>query len=473
MLGVADYDVANNEKKAYTNTGTYYYYGSNGQLRVNGTNTAFPNSTTYPYSNNDVIGIAFDCDNGTINFYLNGSKVGGSSDSITGLTGKRLGPALSSGSGNQSCVANFGARSFTYTAPSDYKALCTANLPDPTIADGSTAFDAKTFTANNGTQTISGFNFSPDLIWTKSRANAYAHQLWDQVRGTNKALSPNDTSAEANLNNSLAFTSDGFTSGTNNNANYGSGGSIAWAWDAGSSTVTNTDGSISSQVRANPSAGFSIVEFNNVPSGSAGFFSWGHGLGTAPGMVFMKAAGFAGPWYVYHSSTKGGMTTLNTTAAVSYRLAPAEDIEPGAFWEAITSTIVRADPLWPGASSGKMIAYCFAPVDGYSAFGSYEGNANNDGPFVYTGFRPAFVLTKWADGTDQWQIHDTSRSPDNVASEILMPNSSTDEQNYVYSEIDILSNGFKLRNSNQNINAASTYIYAAFAENPFKTSRAR
>jgi hypothetical protein len=117
-----------------------------------------------------------------------------------------------------------------------------------------------------------------------------------------------------------------------------------------------------------------------------------------------------------------------------------------------------------------VVAYSFTSVAGYSAFGSYEGNANNDGPFVYTGFRPAFVLTKWADGTDQWQIHDTSRSPDNVASEILIPNTTSDEKNYVDSEIDILSNGFKLRNSNQNINAASTYIYAAFAENPFQAN---
>jgi hypothetical protein len=310
MLGVADYDVAKNDDKEYTNAGTYYYYGSSGQLRVNGNNTAFPDSTTYTYSNDDVIGIAFDCDNGTVNFYLNGSKVGGSSDSITGLTGKRLGPALSAGSGSQSCAANFGQRVFTYTAPSGFKALCTANLDDPTIADGSTAMDVKLYTGTEATLTISGYNFAPDLVWRKGRQAVSGsitetpnNLLFDTVRGAGKRLISNDNSLEDTGSTTLtAFTSDGFTLGSSTDGNDAPQTYVAWAWDAGTSTVSNTDGTITSSVRANPSAGFSIVGYTGTGSNA----TVGHGLNAAPEMILLKDRNASAKWKVLHVGAVSG-----------------------------------------------------------------------------------------------------------------------------------------------------------------------
>ncbi len=400
------------------------------------------------------MGIALDVDAGTADFYKNGVKQG--STLTHGITGT-LFPLVSSYDG-VGCV-NFGQRPFAYTAPSGYKCLNTANLPDPTIADGSTAFDAKTFTANNGTQTISGFNFSPDLIWTKSRANAYAHQLWDQVRGTNKALSPNDTSAEANLNNSLAFTSDGFTSGTNNNANYGSGGSIAWAWDAGSSTVTNTDGSISAQVRANPSAGFSIVSY----TGSSSAATVGHGLNAAPEMIIVKDRDNGYNWQMAHVGIGADESLIlnGTNTATDYNA-----------WNASrpTSSVfsLGAGTLGVNTNGADLIAYCFAPVEQYSSFGSFLGNGSTDGPFVFLDFAPAFLLVKRTDITGNWILVDQTRGEDKA----VYPNSNISEASASFIWVDFVSNGFKIRNSVPNASGGN-YLYAAFAENPFKTSRAR
>ena len=303
---------------------------------------------------------------------------------------------------------------------------------------------------------------SPDLVWLKSRnAHIYA-TLQDTVRGYDKAIylgGNSGTAAEATITDAItSFNSDGYTLGTRSTVNYTGRTYVGWAWDAGSSTASNTDGSQTSQVRVNQTAGFSIATFN-TPSPSANF-TYGHGLNSAPELVIHKFRGVSSNWYVYHKSIGQKYINLNGADAAAtneFTTAPTSSV-----FTYPSSLIIGADE--------PVVAYSFTSVAGYSAFGSYEGNANNDGPFVYTGFRPAFVLTKWADGTDQWQIHDTSRSPDNVASEILIPNTTSDEKNYVDSEIDILSNGFKLRNSNQNINAASTYIYAAFAENPFQAN---
>ena len=225
-------------------------------------------------------------------------------------------------------------------------------------------------------------------------------------------------------------------------------------------TVTNVP-SVNTTARANPTAGFSIATFN-TPSPSAEF-TYDHGLNAAPEFVIHKFTGTNSNWYTYHASLGQPFMNLNDTSSKG----------SNQFTTAPTSSVFTYPAGLIVGPDEPMVAYSFTSVEGYSAFGSYEGNASADGRYVWTGFRPAFLLTKWADSVDQWQIHDTTRSPDNVAKEILVPNTATAEQDYEYSEIDILSNGFKVRTPNQNVNAASTYIYAAFAENPFKYARAR
>ena len=463
MIGIVDLKVAESLMK-YDQTGGIYIYQYQGSL-YGGLGRSSVNATSYgtAIAANDVVGVALDMDNGQIQFYKNGSGFGQTSLS---LSGKRIAPGFNNGGGAVAATANFGQRPFSYTAPSGYKALNTANLPTPTIADGSLYFDTKLFNANNGTQTISGYNFSPDLVWTKSRANSYAHQLWDQVRGANKALMPNETSVEANLNNSLAFTSDGFTSSTNNNANYSSGGSVAWAWDGGTSTVTNNDGSIASQVRANPSAGFSIVSYSGNSTSGA---TVGHSLNSKPELIIIKATNTAQGWATYHGSVGANKyLQLNANGAAATYSGFMNSTEP------TTSVFSLGNDNFVNTGS-NYIAYCFAPVAGYSAMGSYSGNGAADGTFIYTGFRPAFILIKASSiAGEDWVILDTSRASSNVSDLLIKAN--TNEQEFTNSayNTDILSNGFKIRNNNPRFNqSGGTYIYYSVAENPFKSSRAR
>jgi hypothetical protein len=235
-------------------------------------------------------------DAGTVKFYKNNTLIhnltfgsGTVPDLSTGVF-----PGYNVGAGPTSVDLNFGQRPFAYTAPSGFKALCTTNLPEPTIADGSTAMDVKLYTGNGSTQTISGLNFSPDFVWIKNRnISGYWHELYDSVRGVSRRLYSNATSAEGDIlvkRYLTAFNSDGFTlifvDPNANGINSIGTTYVAWTWDAGSSTVTNTQGSITSQVRANASAGFSVVTYTG--NGTAGAYSFGHGLGVAPSLVILK-----------------------------------------------------------------------------------------------------------------------------------------------------------------------------------------
>jgi hypothetical protein len=364
---------------------------------------------------------------------------------------------------------NFGQRQWAYAAPAGFKALCTTNLPEPTIADGSTVMDVKLYTGNGSTQTISGLNFSPDLVWAKSRSAATNHGLIDTVRGRGFILVSDLTVADqispagADL---ASFDANGFTLGAPNAIPINVSGQTyaAWTWDAGSSTVTNTDGSITSQVRANASAGFSIVSY----TGNASNATVGHGLNTAPEFTILKSRDTANDWYSYHAS-------LGNTKYVSIN----RNIAAGTFpiWQNTTPTS-SVFSIHSGNDANKngddFIVYCFAPVAGYSAYGSYTGNGSADGPFVYTGFRPRWVMIKRTNTTGVWGIWDSNRNSFNASTSRLQAESSNAELNQAATTIDILSNGFKPRATDSDINAsASTYIYAAFAENPFQSSRAR
>tara|TARA_Y100000310_G_C20604012_1_gene774542 strand:- start:95 stop:1507 length:1413 start_codon:yes stop_codon:yes gene_type:complete len=462
--------ISNSEKKIteanYSNSeGGLFYYVQNGskygKLGGNFSGTSYGSGL----SAGDIIGVALDMDNGNLKFFKNGTDLGNANS--TSLSGFTVAPSLNEGAGaNFSTSTNFGQRAFAHTAPSGYKALCTTNLSDPTITDGSTAFDVVLYTSSSGsgrTRTISGLNFSPDLVWSKRRSAAGRHVITDIVRGVNKEIFPNLTSAERTSTDGLtAFTSDGYSSGPDNGAFGWSSDSatfVNWAWDAGSSTVSNTDGSITSSVRANQTAGFSIVSWTGTGSNA----TIGHGLNSEPYLLIIKNRSNVSDWVVYHNSvgaTKalylqatGGVTTAST---FFQNTAPTSSV-----FSTGTNNGVSL-------SGGNFIAYCISPVAGYSAVGSYVGNGNADGPFIYTGFRPAFLFFVATDGTHR-VIYDSTRNTYNEVDLQLAANLNSAESNQSR-PVDFLSNGFKVRFSSYLNDNNDTIVYYAVAENPFQAN---
>ena len=335
------------------------------------------------------------------------------------------------------------------------------------IPDGKKHFDAVTYTANAGTQSLTT-QFAVDFAWLKSRSNAYSHTVYDRNRGALQFLGTSNTAAEATSANSLtSFNSNGVTLGNNENSNL-SGSSIAWLWKAGGTPASNTAGSITSSVSANPTAGFSVCTWTGTGSAA----TIGHGLGVAPAMYITKQISATGDWFVYHQSvgaTKGlflELTNAATTNTYFNNTAP-------------TSTVFSIGGGVGGlnASGVTQVTYCFAPVAGYSAFGSYTGNNTSDGPFVYLGFRPRFIMVKSSStggsATYGWAMFDTSRENYNINRSMLVANVSDAENTTIDADLDILSNGFKVRYSPNYTNGPNTYIYMAFAENPFKYANAR
>lgn len=374
---------------------------------------------------------------------------------------------------------NFGQRPFANTPTSGYKSLCTYNLPTPTIQNGAGYMAATLYTgtllSNAVSNAVNGVGFQPDFVWIKSRSAATDHKLTDSVRGTTKALISDSTAAETTDSQGLTtFGSSGFTVGTDIVYNNLAATYVGWQWKAGGTAVTNTAGSITSSVSANTTSGFAVVTYTGTGSAA----TVGHGLGVAPSMIIVKSRTNISPyggWPVYHvtqGNNKGCF--LNTTAAVNN--------QPN-LWNSTTPTSsvfsIGTDQE-TNYNTVNYVAYCFAAIPGYSAFGSYTGNGSTDGPFIYCGFRPRFVLIKNASSAYSWMLYDTSRNPYNVTDLYLNPNSSSAEGSGITypAAIDILSNGFKTRNYDAtygpNINASgSTYIYAAFAENPFTNALAR
>jgi len=447
-----------------------YVYHSDGNKYSGGSSSAYGATL----ANNDVVGVALDLDAGTLTFYKNNTSQG---TAYTGLSGT-FSPlvTLHTGGVSRSIAGNcnFGQRPFAYTAPSGFKALCTTNLPEPTIAEGSDYFNAVTYTGNNQTlQSITTVGFQPDLIWIKNR-NASNHVLVDAVRGRGFHLASNLTNAEATDSSTqgvTAFLSNGFSveadPASYGSVNDGTNPYVAWNWKANGAGSSNTAGTISSTVSANTTAGFSIVTYTGNGTNGA---SVGHGLGVAPAMVIVKQRnGSTYSWTVQHTSVAASsVLALESTSAAFSRSTSFNSTYP-------TSTVFSlGTDLGTNSSSGTYVAYCFAPIAGYSAFGSYTGNGSTDGPFVFTGFRPAFVMYKRTDTTGDWWIQDVKRSTFNPLNAILYPNASSSEYTAGSNQIDYLSNGFKLRTTNAAANASGgTYVYMAFAENPFSISLAR
>ena len=467
------------------------YPGTSGLtfLNVNNSNSTYRKgvvdgsevgSSVSTASTNDVYGIAFDADNKKVYFYKNGSAEGESSgynvtDVGTGdfffFSNLRYSTGGSYQGGDPTLAVNFGQRAFSYTAPTGYKKLNSKNLPDPTILQPNKHFDVTLYTGSNGTQEISTLNFQPDWLWFKRRDGTNWNALFDSVRGRAVGLASNKTNSEYTSSASedlVSFDNDGFTVGANSNwgSVNGSGHSIVtWAWNGGGTTVTNTDGTISAQVRANTTAGFSIVSYTG--NGSTG--TVGHGLGVAPDFYVVKERSSTSAWYIYSKALGATKTIrLNENFAVA-----TDDI-----WQdtAPSSTVFYlSQDTATNESSQTYIAYCFSEVAGYSKFGSYTGNGNTDGTFVFTGFRPAWIMIKGSSFSgENWDIYDIKRDTFNVMDTTLKADSQAAESTNTLFNIDFLSNGFKLRNSHSGTNTSSqTYIYLAFAEAPFKNARAR
>lgn len=457
----------------------YFWQGATGWAYYNdGTKYTNNGGTSYgnTYTTGDIIGFAFDADNGKLYFSKNGTwqasgdPVAGTNAAFTGLTAGPYFPCASDGSGGASATFNynFGSRGFTYTPPTGFVALCTSNLPTPAIQKPSAQFDVALWTGDgSSSRSITGLNFQPDLVWTKNRDATLNHALFDSVRGVgaSKALYSSSTWGEAH-------------DGTNGaNATYGyisSLDSAGFSLVAGSGVATtsytnkNTIKYVGWSWKKGVTPGFDIVSY----TGNGSNRTISHALGVAPKLILIKklnTSSSAG-WIVYHASNGAtGNTYLNTTTAFTSDSTTFNSTAPtSSVFSVGTHTDVNTN-------AATYVAYLFAEVAGFSKFGGYTGNGSADGPFVHCGARPRFILVKRTDSSTNgdWRILDTARDSYNVERGVLFPNASSTED--IASDwLDVLSNGFKLRTTSSGVNASGgTYVYAAFAEFPFKYANAR
>jgi hypothetical protein len=324
-------------------------------------------------------------------------------------------------------------------------------------------FNTKLYTGNGSTNAITGVGFQPDWVWLKDRTSANSHGLFDVIRGATNALLSNTTNATVtNANYLQSFDTDGFTLGSEGAFNTNTNNYASWNWLASNTTASNTDGDITSTVSANTTSGFSISQFTVSGSGNVSF---GHGLGAKPKVVITKSTSHTTNWNVYHEDTSASPENdylfLNATDAK----ASSTDV----WGDGMTTSVVGLG-VDIGVSVGRTyVAYCFAEKKGFSKFGSYTGNGSADGPMVYTGFKPAFYMTKRTDTTSNWHMYDAKRDVDNSVRAELRANTTDAEVDV--ERVDFLSNGIKTRNTGAAMNTSGgTYIYMAFAENPFTTS---
>ena len=466
---------------------------------------------------NTIIMCAMDLDNHTIHWGINGSWKGlanstdsTSSTDITAVTGISIPSAFrgfhftpaayySGASTGTKVILNCGQDSsfagtkstgtanaadgnsvgnFYYTPPSGYLALSTSNLPissDIDPAETNTNISTKQFnivlyTGNNGTNAISGLGFQPDFVWIKNRSSTGGGALVNSTVGGQKVVQSNNNDAEGSSSPFQSFDSDGFTldntSSYLGNMNGNTYNYVAWCWKAtGGTTATNTSGTITTTVQANTEAGFSIVTYTGTGSNA----TIGHGLSAKPDFVlFKRRSGTSENWNVYHSGM--GATKyllLNGAQPASTSSTRFQDTEPTA------TVITLGNESAVNTSTANQLAYVWHNVEGYSKFGAWEGNANNDGPFIYTGFKPQIVYVKSVDTTAPWVVWDTSRSVYNEANNALAWSAANNESDYTGYPIDIYSNGFKLKTSNATVNASGTWIFGAWGDVPFKYNNTR
>ena len=331
-----------------------------------------------------------------------------------------------------------------------------------TIDDPTVYFNTVLYAGNGSTNAITGVGHAPDWVWIKQRSGSRSHMLFDAIRGATYRLSSDTNEANGQYSTSLtAFGSDGFTLGAFNDVNESSNTFVSWSWKANGAGSSNSDGSITSTVSANTTSGFSIVKFTGTGSNA----TVGHGLGVAPRMIIVKSLG-TNDWSVYHGSlggTKAIFMDITSGSATHVDYWNNTNTTSSVFSIGISSNMNH--------SSTDMIAYCFGEVQGFSKFSEYVGNGNADGTFIYTGFKPAFIIFKRSSGSgDQWHMFDNKRDGYNFQNNILFPDASSAEQTSGL-PLDILSNGFKLRSTGGDVNGSGeTYIYMAFAEEPLVSS---
>ncbi len=462
--------------------------------------------TLTSFTSGDIISFAFDMDNKKMYIakngtYMNSANPSTSTNGISFTTTDSMHCQFKSRQ-DDSLSANFGNPPFSitsgnsdgngygnfeYTPPSGYLALCTQNLAtalSPTIDDGSAYFHTQLYTGNGSARTITNDanagDFQPDWVWVKHRNHptAHSHNLVDSSRGGTKTLYSSNNGYEETITQGITgFATDGFTVGTNVAVNSDTINYVAWQWRAnGGTTSSNTDGTITSTVQANQTAGFSIVTW----TGTGANATVGHGLGKTPKVVIVKNRSDSDNWTVYNNnlSDSKALFLQDTNAEI-----PTSSYN---FWSLYwnetdpTSSVfsVGVDNSVNG-SSDNIIAYCFAEIEGYSKYGTYTGNGTGsfgpfaNGTFVYTGFKPAWVMIKRTDGANGWNIFDNKRNPFNIVEKQLFANSTAPEDSDAshHAERDYLSNGFKLKGNGNDINAnGATYSYYAIAENPFVTS---
>tara|TARA_B110000211_G_scaffold190692_1_gene217271 strand:- start:253 stop:1989 length:1737 start_codon:yes stop_codon:yes gene_type:complete len=477
-IGIANY-----------NGGDNMYYYSNGNKYYDGGSASYGAS----YANLDVVGVAFNADTNAITFYKNGVSQGEITSAITG--GGHYFPAGWDGSGSLFAllVYNFGQDSsfagnktaqgkrdsegigdFYYNVPSGYKALCTFNLPDVAVIP-SEHFNTVLYNGSSSTPlAVTGVGFTPDFVWVKTRSEGWGHGLFSILNGAGdtsnsyKYLFSNSNAAEARLWGEITFDSDGW-SGVNSGYNgsfahdFGAGGQtfVSWNWKANGSGSSNTNGSVTSTVSANVDAGFSIIKYTGESDGTD---TVGHGLSKTPEIVFWKSTSKSEDWLVtstLFANPNRNYIKLNQAAAKG-------TFASDAYFHTLNT--IRAETRLDDADS--YIAYAFHSVEGYSKIGSYTGNDKADGTFVYTGFRPAFVMAKNVDEGYSWIIADSAREPNNSMDFEIYPDTAAAEYDSSGQRWDFLSNGIKLR-SGSAVTNEDTIIYIAFAETPFKYSNAR
>ena len=424
-------------------------------------------------SQGDIVGVGYD--NGSIRFWVNGTEQNSGTAATTGVS-KPLMPGFATYTqSNDTFKANFnfGQRDFKHPQ-SGYKSICTQNLDDTfsgaAVNNPSKFFDIKTWAGTGSAgHDIKGFNFQPDMVWLKRRDTLGGHHVRDAIRGATKSWFPNTNEGEGTDSNIMsAFISDGFTLGNGDNTNNSSGTYVGWAWDVGTAAATaSTAGSVTPSAQwVNATAGISITTWAGDDTNP---YTVGHGLSAKPDFIIIKryTTGSSSN-FVYHSSLGAEKyIQLDADSAAGDDTGLWNDTEPDSQKFTVGS--------WNMMDSGQsLIAYCWNAVPGYSAFGQATGNGSTNGVFVYTGFKPRWILWKGTNEASSWGIIDTARSPYNVADDLLTAeaNSAEDTGNSNWAR-DILSNGFKMRGSHGAVNGSGdNYIWAAFAEHPQKTARA-
>ena len=417
-------------------TSQSYSYQNNATKYNNNSNVSYGAT----YTNGDVIGVKLDLDNGTLEFLKNNTSQG---QAYSGLSGG-FAPAIGDGSsaGTHTVAANFGQRAFAYSIPAGYKEICSANLPTPTIKDGTKYFNTVLYEGTGSKIDYVSVGFQPDLTWIKNRDDTDDQVIQDSERGDKVFTGINDNDVEGDTGGGwVVEVADGFTIDANGQANTNNESFVAWCWKEGASN------------------GFTMSTF--TPGSGASTYS--HSLGVKPDLIIVKCRTEAAAWDVYHSATTADYKLYFSDSAAKLDSGFMNDTEP-------TSSVFTFDP---GNQNGDVhIAYCFTSVAGFLKVGSYTGSGDADGPFVYTGFKVAYLLVKNADRGANWTVYDIKRDPTNEITAILEPNINNAEESGHAFEFN--SNGFKVRNNNSSFNhTGETMVYMAIAETPFKYANAR